>query len=111
MGMNHKAVKMAVLAAALGALVGCQGVAPATKSASLDNAGFMSLGRPSRHCESGADLMAMRDDALPLAGAARDARPTKPAVPAAFKPYFADPPHRLAVEPTAMAVACGLQAG
>src|SRR5581483_3911427 len=72
---------------------------------------FMSVWSTYQHCEAGGDVETMRNDAFKLAQVARESVPMKPVVPGALKQYVSDPPHRLAVEPSAMAAACGLHAG
>ena len=102
----------------LAVLSGCQST-PALKAAGtggMDNASFMTTWNVYRHCESGVDnVEAMREDALRLARAARESRPAKVQFPAPLQRYVgryvSEPPHRLAVDLTAMAAACSLHTG
>ncbi|HZS12851.1 MAG TPA: hypothetical protein VFA38_11420 [Nitrospirales bacterium] len=102
-------IRIAIVLIAL-TVTGCQSL-KIQGSGALDNSTFMSVWSTYQHCEAGGDVETMRNDAFKLAQVARESVPMKPVVPGALKQYVSDPPHRLAVEPSAMAAACGLHAG
>jgi hypothetical protein len=96
------------------ALTACQSFQPTTGgTGGFDNASFMALWNTYNHCKEESDLSAMQEDvrhlqrastSIPLNGFLLP-------LPNSVKRYVAPPPSRLAVDPKAMAAACGLYTG
>ena len=110
-GAHVNILGLVIVLLALVSATGCQSLEVTQGSGAIDNSTFMSVWSTYQACEAGTDVETMRNDAFKLAKVARETVPMKPVVPSALKQYVSDPPHRLAVEPAAMAAACGLRAG
>jgi len=96
------------------ATTACQTAQPVAKPTTIDNSSFMTLWGTYRHCERGTDPELMRTEAQQLHAVATASRPTVEGdfpLPTVITRWMSEPANRLAVDPKAMAAACGVHTG
>ena len=113
---SGKIMRIALLRLCLLSMVmfgGCQSFQPFTDTTVLGNESFGDLWTVYKHCRSSTDHDEMRQDIQHLSRALHGMSETKnrPSfLPQSVQRLIEEPPSRLAVDPGAMAIACGLHA-